>query len=87
MLIWRRSYDVPPPGGESLELTAKRTIPYYQEHILPRVLKGEKVIIAAHGNSLRSIIKDLEKLTPEEILKVEVSTSRERNRDHDGAWC
>lgn len=72
VLIWRRSYDVPPPGGESLELTAKRTIPYYQEHILPRVQRGEKVIIAAHGNSLRSIIKDLEKLTPDEILKVEL---------------
>jgi 2,3-bisphosphoglycerate-dependent phosphoglycerate mutase len=72
--IWRRSYDVPPPGGESLELTAKRTIPYYKEHILPRVQRGEKVIVAAHGNSLRSIIKDLENLTPEEILKVELAT-------------
>lgn len=72
--IWRRSYDVPPPGGESLELTAKRTIPYYKEHILPRVQRGEKVIVAAHGNSLRSIIKDLEALTPEQILAVELAT-------------
>jgi 2,3-bisphosphoglycerate-dependent phosphoglycerate mutase len=74
VLIWRRSFDVPPPGGESLKDTAARTLPYFHENILPRVLAGEKVIVSAHGNSLRSIVMDLEKLTPEEILKRELAT-------------
>lgn len=72
--IWRRSYDVPPPGGESLELTLKRVLPYYEKEIVPRVEKGEKVLIAAHGNSLRSIIKHLEGLSGEEIVKTELAT-------------
>ncbi|MTI17885.1 2,3-bisphosphoglycerate-dependent phosphoglycerate mutase [Rhodobacteraceae bacterium RKSG542] len=72
--IWRRSYDVPPPGGESLKMTAERTIPYFKENILPKVLGGERVIIAAHGNSLRSLIMDLEDLTPEQILARELGT-------------
>ena len=74
VLIWRRSYDVAPPGGESLKDTAARVLPYYIQDILPRVLRGEKVIVAAHGNSLRALIMVLEKLTPEQILKRELAT-------------
>ena len=72
--IWRRSFDVPPPGGESLKNTAERTLPYFNAEILPRVLKGENVLVAAHGNSLRSIIMDLEKLSGEEIVARERAT-------------
>jgi len=72
--IWRRSFDVPPPGGESLKMTAERTLPYFNAHVRPMVTAGKSVIVAAHGNSLRSIIMDLEQLTPAEILKVEVAT-------------
>ncbi len=72
--IWRRSFDVPPPGGESLKNTAERTLPYFNAQILPRVLKGENVLVAAHGNSLRSIIMDLEKLSGEEIVARELNT-------------
>jgi len=74
VLIWRRSYDVPPPGGESLKDTAARTLPYYEKHILPQVEAGETVLVAAHGNSLRSIVMEIEKLTPDEILKREIAT-------------
>ena len=74
VLIWRRSYDVPPPGGESLKDTAARTLPYYEKHILPDIEAGETVLVAAHGNSLRSIVMAIEKLTPEEILKREIAT-------------
>ncbi|HWJ72677.1 MAG TPA: 2,3-bisphosphoglycerate-dependent phosphoglycerate mutase [Kaistia sp.] len=72
--IWRRSYDVPPPGGESLKDTGARVWPYYIFNILPPVMRGEKVIVAAHGNSLRALIMALEGLTPEEILKQELET-------------
>ncbi|MBO0346425.1 2,3-bisphosphoglycerate-dependent phosphoglycerate mutase [Roseibium limicola] len=72
--IWRRSYDVPPPGGESLKMTSERVLPYYRAEILPQVLSGKRTIVAAHGNSLRSLIMDLEKLTPEQILKRELGT-------------
>lgn len=72
--IWRRSFDVPPPGGESLKDTAARTLPYYDARIWPEVKAGRRVIVAAHGNSLRSMIMKLEGLTPEQILKVELST-------------
>ena len=72
--IWRRSYDVPPPNGESLELTAQRTLPYLQSEILPKLESGKNIFIAAHGNSLRSIIMDLENLSREEVLSLEVPT-------------
>ncbi len=72
--IWRRSYDVPPPGGESLKNTAERVMPYYEEKIVPEITAGKNVIIAAHGNSLRSLIMKLENLSPEEILKRELGT-------------
>jgi 2,3-bisphosphoglycerate-dependent phosphoglycerate mutase len=72
--IWRRSYDVPPPKGESLKDTAARTIPYFQQQILPQLKAGKDVLVVAHGNSLRSIVMDIEKLTPEQILKTEIGT-------------
>jgi len=74
VLIWRRSYDVPPPGGESLKDTLARALPYFVQEILPCVLRGERVLVAAHGNSLRALIMVLEKLTPENILKRELAT-------------
>jgi 2,3-bisphosphoglycerate-dependent phosphoglycerate mutase len=74
VLIWRRSYDVAPPGGESLKDTAARVLPYYIQDILPRVLRGEKVIVAAHGNSLRALIMVLERLSPKEIVGREIAT-------------
>ncbi len=72
--VWRRSYDIPPPGGESLRDTVARTLPYYNQEILPRVLRGETTIVTAHGNSLRALIMVLEKLSPEGIMKREVLT-------------
>jgi len=72
--IWRRSFDTPPPGGESLKDTADRVLPYYEAQIKPRVLGGEKVIVSAHGNSLRALVMSLEGLSGEEILKREIST-------------
>jgi len=65
---------VPPPGGESLKMTAERTIPYFEKEILPRVKAGETILVSAHGNSLRSIIMWLEKLTPEQVVKLELAT-------------
>lgn len=72
--IWRRSFDIPPPGGESLKDTADRVLPYFKAEILPRVLAGEKVLVAAHGNSLRALIMMLEGLSGEQILKRELGT-------------
>lgn len=74
VLKWRRSYDIAPPGGESLRDTLARTLPYYVHRIQPEVLSGRRVIVAAHGNSLRALIMALEGLTPEEILKRELET-------------
>lgn len=81
--IWRRSFDTPPPGGESLKGTADRVLPYYQEVIEPELKAGKTIIIAAHGNSLRSLIMYLEKLSPEEILKTEVPTGKPRLYEFD----
>jgi 2,3-bisphosphoglycerate-dependent phosphoglycerate mutase len=72
--IWRRSYDVAPPGGESLKDTAARVLPYYIAEILPRVLRGERVLVAAHGNSLRALIMVLDRHTTESILKLNLET-------------
>jgi 2,3-bisphosphoglycerate-dependent phosphoglycerate mutase len=72
--IWRRSYDVPPPGGESLKDTGARVWPYYMTDILPRVLAGEKVLVTAHGNSLRSLLMVLDRLDSEQILSVNLAT-------------
>jgi len=74
VLIWRRSYDVQPPGGESLKDTVARALPYFVQEILPHVLRGERTLISAHGNSLRALIMVLERLTPAQILKRELGT-------------
>jgi 2,3-bisphosphoglycerate-dependent phosphoglycerate mutase len=74
VLIWRRSYDVQPPGGESLKDTVARTLPYFIQEILPAVLRGQRTIVSAHGNSLRALVMVLEKLSPEGILKRELAT-------------
>jgi 2,3-bisphosphoglycerate-dependent phosphoglycerate mutase len=74
VLQWRRSYDIQPPGGESLKDTVARTLPYFIQEILPRVLRGERTIVAAHGNSLRALVMVLERLSPESILKRELAT-------------
>jgi len=72
--IWRRSYDIAPPGGESLRDTLARTLPYYVQEILPAVLQGKRTVVAAHGNSLRALVMVLEKLSPDGILKREIAT-------------
>jgi 2,3-bisphosphoglycerate-dependent phosphoglycerate mutase len=72
--VWRRSYDVAPPGGESLKDTVARTLPYYVSEILPRVLRGDRVLVSAHGNSLRSIVMVLERHGPESIVRRELAT-------------
>ncbi len=72
--VWRRSYDVAPPGGESLKDTAARVLPYYIQDILPRVLRGEQVLVSAHGNSLRALVMVLDHLSPQEIVKREIAT-------------
>ena len=72
--IWRRSYDVRPPGGESLKDTADRVLPYYAQAIKPSLLKGETILIAAHGNSLRALIMELEQLSREQVLELNIPT-------------
>ena len=71
---WRRSYDVQPPGGESLRDTVARTLPYYVQEILPAVLRGQRTLVAAHGNSLRALVMVLEKLGPKQIVAREIAT-------------
>ena len=72
--VWRRSYDQPPPGGESLKDTGERVLPFFESRILPLIYKGKNVLIAAHGNSLRSLIKELDGLSEIEIVKLEIPT-------------
>lgn len=72
--IWRRSYDVAPPGGESLKDTAARTLPYFADHILPEIMAGKNVLVSAHGNSLRSIVMQLDNLSPSEVTQLELAT-------------
>jgi len=71
---WRRSYDIAPPGGESLKDTAARTLPYYEAHVAPDVRAGKNIIVSAHGNSLRSIVMFLDKLTKEQVLELNLAT-------------
>lgn len=73
--IWRRSYDIAPPNGESLKDTAARTLPYFESKIIADLKKGENVIVAAHGNSLRSIVMYLDKLTKEQVLELNLGTA------------
>ena len=72
--IWRRSYDVRPPGGESLKDTAERVLPYYEKAIKPHVLAGETILIAAHGNSLRALVMELEQLSKDQVLELNIPT-------------
>jgi len=72
--IWRRSFDVPPPGGETLQMTAARSIPYFEQTILPCLERGQHVFVAAHGNSLRAIIMKLDGLNSQEVVQLEVPT-------------
>ena len=72
--IWRRSYDIPPPGGESLKDTGERVLPFFMKEILPPVCEGKNVLVAAHGNSLRSLIKFLDNISDEDIVKLEIPT-------------
>ena len=72
--LWQRSYDIAPPGGESLRDTALRVVPFYEKWIAPELQKGKSVIVVAHGNSLRSLIMELDRLTPEEVMEVELGT-------------
>ena len=72
--IWRRSFDVPPPGGESLKDTAERVLPYFKQNIIPQLAEGLNILIAAHGNSLRALVMEIEKISPDEIVKLEIAT-------------
>ena len=72
--IWRRSFDVPPPGGESLKNTAERVLPYFELEIMPKVKEGLNILVAAHGNSLRALVTELEKISSQEIVKLEIAT-------------
>ena len=72
--LWRRSYDVAPPGGESLRDTVARVLPYYVREILPRVMRGERVLVSAHGNSLRALVMVLDGLSPETVAALELAT-------------
>ncbi len=81
--IWRRSYDVPPPEGESLATCAERTLPYLDEEIIPDLEAGRNVLVAAHGNSLRSIVMKLDGLSSEEVLSLELPTGVPRTYSYD----
>ena len=72
--IWRRSFDIPPPGGESLKDTAERVLPYFHSEILPKVEEGLDILVAAHGNSLRALVMELEGISSDEIVKLEIAT-------------
>lgn len=74
--IWRRSFATPPPRGESLKMTAERTLPYFEEEILPKLKEGKNILISAHGNSLRSIVMKLDGLSEEEVLNLEIPTGK-----------
>ncbi len=83
--IWRRSYDVPPPEGESLQMTAERTLPCLDERIIPELNQGRTVLIVAHGNSLRSIVMRIEHLSKEDILEYEIATGQPIIYNYDGS--
>jgi len=72
--IWRRSFDIPPPDGESLKDTADRVLPYFEAEIMPKVISGSSILIAAHGNSLRALIMKLDSISPEDIVELEIPT-------------
>lgn len=72
---WRRAWDIRPPGSESLADTDARAYPFFRAHILPHVMGGEQVLVVAHGNSLRAIVKEIEGLTPEQVVSLEITTA------------
>ena len=72
--IWRRSFDIPPPEGESLKDTAERVLPYFHKYIMPKVIQGLSILVAAHGNSLRALIMELDLISSEDIVKLEIHT-------------
>jgi 2,3-bisphosphoglycerate-dependent phosphoglycerate mutase len=85
--LWRRSYDIAPPEGESLKMTAERAIPYFQRSIIPHLERGKNVLVVAHGNSLRAIVMHIRKLSPAEVLKLELATGAPLLfRYERGAW-
>jgi 2,3-bisphosphoglycerate-dependent phosphoglycerate mutase len=82
--LWRRSYDIPPPGGECLKDTAERTIPFFRDNIIPRLKLNQNIFVAAHGNSLRSIVMHLDDLSEEEVLQLEIPTGQPILYHYDG---
>jgi 2,3-bisphosphoglycerate-dependent phosphoglycerate mutase len=82
--IWRRSYDIPPPNGESLKDTQARSVPYFEQNVVPKLRAGNNVIVAAHGNSLRSIVMFLENLTKEQVLELNIPTGNPLVYELDG---
>ena len=72
--VWRRSFDIPPPDGESLKNTAERVLPYFNQQIMPKIIDGNNILIAAHGNSLRALIMQLDNISQEDIVKLEIPT-------------
>lgn len=72
--IWRRSFDIPPPDGESLKMNAERTIPYFKENVVEDLKNGKNVLVSAHGNSLRSIVMYIENISKEDVVKLEIQT-------------
>lgn len=85
--IWRRSFDSAPPDGESLAMTAERSLPFFKEEILPRLEKGENVLISAHGNSLRAIVMHLENLSKEAVVELEIATGVPFLYNYDQGVC
>ena len=81
--IWRRSFDVAPPEGESLEMTAERTIPYFTEEIVPDLVSGKNVLVSAHGNSLRSIVMHIDEISSEDIVSLEIPTGEPIHYTYD----
>ncbi|WP_420421437.1 2,3-bisphosphoglycerate-dependent phosphoglycerate mutase [Simkania sp.] len=85
--IWRRSFDTPPPNGESLKMTAERSIPYFENEIVPHLQEGKNILVSAHGNSLRSIVMFLDKLSEKEVLELEIPTGDPICYSYDnGVW-
>jgi 2,3-bisphosphoglycerate-dependent phosphoglycerate mutase len=82
--LWRRSYDVAPPGGESLKMTSERTLPYFRDHIVPHLERGENVLVVAHGNSLRSIVMAIENLSKDQVVALEIATGEPLGYRYDG---
>ena len=81
--IWRRSFDISPPDGESLKMTAERTLPYFKEDVLEHLDEGKNVLISAHGNSLRSIVMYIENISKEDIVKLEIQTGIPRTYEYE----